>query len=176
MRPATVAAGGVLLCLGLVAAVLVGSRGPGPLDQPDRANQRNGLLVAGPTVEPSLPGLAPGQGPTVLLFVRAAPEGDVLQEWRGTLPAATNVVLVVQEPGTSAPEPAAEAATAAGVDLVVDTDGRLAAAVDLPEPVDGGPGIGYAVVDTRGVVRYSTLDPAWPDNAFEVDTVVGATS
>lgn len=175
MRPATVAAGGVLMCLLLVAAVLVGSRGPGPLDQPDRANQRNGLLLSGPTVEASLPGLTPGRGPTVLLFVRAAPEEDVLQAWRSQLPTTTRVVLVVQEPGVTAPEPAAEAAAGAGVELVVDTDGRLAAAVDLPEPVDGGLGIGYAVV-TRGVVRYSTLDPAWPDNAFEVDTVVGATS
>lgn len=163
------------MCLLLVAAVLVGSRGPGPQDQPDRANQRNGLLLSGPTVEPSLPGLTPGPGPTVLLFVRAAPEGDVLQDWRGTLPAAAHVVLVVQEPGATSSGPAS-AAAAAGVDLVVDEVGRLAHAVDLPEPVDGGPGIGYAVVDTEGVVRYSTLDPAWPDNAFEVDTIVGATS
>lgn len=173
MRPTSVAVGGVLMCLLLVAAVLVGSRGPGPRDQPDRANQRNGLLLSGPTVEPSLPGLTPGQGPTVLLFVRAAPEGDDLQDWRSTLPAAAHVVLVVQEPGATSTGPAT---AAAGVEVIVDEVGRLADAVDLPEPVDGGPGIGYAVVNTEGVVRYSTLDPAWPDNAFEVDTIVGATS
>lgn len=175
MRPRTVAAGGLVLSLCLVVAVLLGSRGPGPLDQPDRADQRNGLLLAGPTVEPSLPGLAPGQGPTVLLFVRASPEPGVLRDWRDSLPGATHLVLVVQEPATADGLSTVDVASA-GSDLVVDTEGRLADAVDLPEPVDGGPGVGYAVVDDRGVVRYSTLDPAWPENAFEVETIVGATT
>lgn len=49
-----------------------------------------------------------------------------------------------------------------------------AAAVDLPEPEDGGPGVGYAVIDSARVVRYATLDPRWHENAFELDTIVGA--
>lgn len=185
---------GPLVCLALVVAVLLGSRGPGPLDQVDPANQRNGLLLAGPTLEPTpqppLPGLVPGQGsdarPTVLLFVRDAPRGDVLSRWRDMLPTDTHLVLVLQEPDTGidsdqpsdsvaqSVEDVAAAAAAAGADTVTDPDGRLAEAVRLPEPQDGGPGVGYAVVDADGVVRYSTLDPAWYDNAFEVDTIVGA--
>lgn len=180
MRPTTLGLGGLAVCLLLVLAVLLGSRGPGPLDQPDRANQRNGLLLDGPTVEPSPPGLGLSDGPTVLLFVRSSPDPDVLAGWRGMLPTDTHVVLVVQEPDPSSTgdgEAGSSAlAAAAGADLVVDPDGRLADAVDLPQPVDGGPGVGYAVIDTEGVVRYSTLDPAWPENAFEVATIAGATT
>ena len=58
------------------------------------------------------------------------------------------------------------------VEVVVDPDGRLADAVALPTPVDGGPGIGYAVVDSQRQVRYSTLDPAYLVNAFEVTTIL----
>lgn len=57
---------------------------------------------------------------------------------------------------------------------VIDPTGALAAAVALPPPVGGGRGVGYAVVDAGRVVRYSTLDPSWPGNAFEVATIVGA--
>lgn len=175
MRPVTLVLAGVALCVVLGVVVLGGSVGPGPLDQPDPADQRNGLLLTGPTVEPSLPGVPPRDGPTVLLFVRSAPQPSVLRQWRDTLPATTHVVLVVQEPGS---DPSSEASAAhalnAGADLIGDPDGRLATAVDLPEPVDGGPGVGYAVIDSDRVVRYATLDPRWPENAFELDTIVGA--
>jgi hypothetical protein len=48
--------------------------------------------------------------------------------------------------------------------------------VALPEPVDGGPGVGYAVADGERLVRYFTLAPNWPDNAVEVATITGAVS
>lgn len=114
--------------------MLVGSRGPGPLDQPEAARQRDGLVLDGPTVSPTVAGVH--------------------------LPSLPNVLLFVRDPPSVVPDP----------------EGRLAAAVGLPRPVDGGPGVGYAVVDADGVVRYSTLDPAWADNAFEVATILGATS
>ena len=46
--------------------------------------------------------------------------------------------------------------------------------VDLPTPVDQGRGIGYAVVDSDRQVQYSTLDPVYLTNAFEVATIVGS--
>jgi hypothetical protein len=44
----------------------------------------------------------------------------------------------------------------------------------MPTPVDGGPPVGYAVVDPSRQVRYATLDPQYLINAFEVDVITGA--
>ncbi len=57
---------------------------------------------------------------------------------------------------------------------VNDVRGELATAVGMPEPVDGGRPIGYAVVDSDRVVRYAALDPEYLGNAFEVGTITGA--
>jgi hypothetical protein len=174
---------GVVVSLLLVAAVLLGSRGPGPLDQPDAARQRDGLVLDGPTVAPTVVGVHLRDLPNVLLFVRETPQAEVLDAWRQSLPAAAEVTVVVQGPGPGHDGPAAaEAGEPAArrspglVDVVSDPDEVLATAVRLPEPVDGGPGVGYAVIDADGVVRYSTLDPAWADNAFEVATILGSPS
>jgi len=101
----------------------------------------------------------------------------VLDGWRRSLPPAAQVSVVVQGSAAADSAPGGARGDSTGlVNLVEDPEGRLASAVSLPRPVDGGPGIGYAVVDADGVVRYSTLDPAWADNAFEVATILGATS
>ncbi|MGJ7440629.1 hypothetical protein [Aquipuribacter sp. MA13-6] len=172
---------GVVVCLLLVGAVLLGSRGPGPLDQPDAASQRDGLVLDGPRVDPLVAGVHLRDVPNVLLFVRAPPDADLLDSWRHSIPAAAQVTVVVQGHPRATAEQDGDATTrppAGGrpglVSVVEDPDELLAAAVRLPEPVDGGPGIGYAVVDPAGVVRYSTLDPSWPDNAFEVTTILGS--
>ena len=44
----------------------------------------------------------------------------------------------------------------------------------MPQPVDGGRPVGYAVVDSDRVVRYATLDPDYLSNAFEIETILGA--
>lgn len=168
--------GGVVVCLLMVLAVLLGS-GPGPLDQPDAARQRDGLVLDGPTAEPTVAGVHLRSLPNVLLFVRDPPDAAVLDDWRRSLPPVARVSVVVQ--GSRPTEDAREvspAGTVGQVSSVQDPEGRLAAAVGLPQSIDGGPGIGYAVVDAQGVVRYSTLDPAWADNAFELATILGATS
>ncbi len=180
---------GFVTCLLLVGAVLLGSRGPGPLDQPDAAQQRDGLVLDGPTVAADVAGVHLRDVPNVLLFVRDAPDPDVLDTWRHSLPAAVQVTVVVQGPpreddaqgqddSNRRPEDRTEDRPEDSprlVDVVEDPQESLAAAVRLPRPVDEGPGIGYAVVDAAGVVRYSTLDPSWPDNAFEVTTILEST-
>lgn len=179
-RAATgVLAGGFVVGLLLIGTVLLGSRGPGPLDQPDAAQQRDGLILDGPTVEPVVAGVNLRDVPNVLLFVREPPAADLLDSWRHSLPAAASVTLVVQGPLRAADEQGGDdSLRRPGGDgprllsVVQDPDETLAEAVRLPEPVDGGPGIGYAVIDAAGVVRYSTLDPSWPDNAFEVTTIL----
>ena len=149
------------LALTLLVVVLV--KPPGPLDDPRIADQRDGLLRDGPLLPEQLSGVRFGGEPVALLFVRAAPPTDRLEQWAASLPDGTQVSVVASasSPTTSLP-------------VVVDPEGRLANAVAMPTPVDGGPPVGYAVVDRDRRVRYATLDPRWYDNAFEVATIAGA--
>lgn len=144
--------GAAAVVLTLVVVLLV--RDPGPRDDPDPAFQRDGLLLNGPTLPPQVAGVPFGGHPVVVLFDRRPPSGPEFDAWRAQV-SNDGVELVVAVAGT---EPAA----------------RLADAVDIPRPVDGGPPVGYAVVDPARTVRYSTLDPAYQDNAFEVDVITGA--
>lgn len=156
-----------LVALGavLVVVVLLLVRPPGPLDQPDLAYQRDGLLRDGPAVPTEVAGVAFGGRTLVLVFTRGAPDPARLAAWRDGLVPDRDVHLVLPAPPVGPPPP---------VPVTVDPAGELARAVALPVPVDGGSGIGYAIVDAARTVRYSTLDPAWLDNAFEVATVAQA--
>ena len=138
--------------LSLVVAVVV--RGPGPRDDPDPALQRDGLLLQGPVLPEQVAGVRFGGRPVVVLFERHPPGGPDFARWRAEV-SDDGVELVVAVAGTG-------------------RAARLAAAVRMPVPVDGGPPVGYAVVDPARQVRYATLDPAYLGNAFEVDVITGA--
>ena len=141
------------LLLALVIVFVVKS--PGPLDDPDPANQRAGLLLNGPVLPAQVAGMSFGGHPVIVLFERTPPEGEAFQQW-------------------------SQAVSDDGVQLVVVTGSQqaseLAAAVHMPTPVDGGPPVGYAVIDANRVVRYATLDPVYTRNSFEVDVITGAIS
>lgn len=149
--PASVFAAAALV-LTLVVVLVV--RAPGPLDDPDPADQRDGLLLNGPRLERQVDGVPFGGRTVVVLFARTAPGGTRFEAWR-TAVSDDGVELVVRV-----------AAAGAG----------LAKAVQMPTPVDGGAPVGYAVVDAARRVRYATLDPSYLDNAFEVDVITGAVS
>jgi hypothetical protein len=153
---------GTVLTFVVVALV----RPPGPLDDVDPAFQRDGLLLDGPVVPQQVGAVEFGGRPVVLLFVREPPQPDALKQWLAAVPAAAAVRVVVPEPSTSdLPAP-----------VVVDPLSKLADVVDMPQPVDGGRPVGYAVIDSDRVVRYATLDPSYLTNSFEVTTIVGAVS
>ncbi len=147
--PAAVAAV-VALIMALVVVLVV--RPPGPLDDPDPADQRDGLLLDGPVLPPAADGVQFGGRPVVVLFERGEPAGPAFGRWKATV-SDDGVVLVVKV-GTAGQE--------------------LARRVGMPTPVDGGPPVGYAVVDPSRTVRYATLDPVYVRNAFEVDVITGA--
>jgi hypothetical protein len=158
-----------LAWLALLAAVLTFVvvalvRPPGPLDDPDPAYQRDGLLLSGPVVPEQVVGVSFGGRPVVLLFVREPPQAAELAQWTAAVPAPAVVRVVL-------PAPTAEQLPAP---TVVDPLNRLASVVQMPEPVDGGRPVGYAVVDSERVVRYATLDPDYLKNAFEITTIAGA--
>ncbi len=157
----------VALAVILTAVVVVLVRPPGLLDQPDPAYQRDGLLLDGALVPEQVAGVDFGSRPVLLLFDRGLPEASALEQWLAAVPERAVVRLVV-------PEPVPRVVTHPRLEIVVDPDGQLADAVDLPAPVGGGRGIGYAVVDSDRQVQYSTLDPVYLGNAFEVATIVGS--
>lgn len=145
------------LVLGVAAAVLavvvtLVVRGPGPLDDPSAADQRDGLLLAGPTLPRELGGVELGGRTVVLLFERERPQGPAFERWRRSVETRADLVVLPGGPRASV----------------------LADAVGMPVPVDGGPPVGYAVVDPSRTVRYATLDPSYLINAFEVDVITGA--
>ena len=150
--------------LAFVVVALV--RPPGPLDDVDPAFQRDGLLLDGPVVSQELLGVEFGGRPRVLLFVRDLPQPDELAQWLTAVPDDADIRVVVPQPTTTQlPAP-----------IVVDPLNKLADAVEMPQPVDGGRPVGYAVIDSDRVVRYATLDPSYLTNAFEVTTIVKAIS
>jgi hypothetical protein len=138
--------------LSLIIALVV--RDPGPRDDPDPADQRDGLLLDGPRLPATLAGVEFGGRVVVVLFERDPPTGAAFDAWR-TMVSDDGVVLVVVVAGS-------ERASA------------LADAVEIPAPADGGSPVGYAVVDSTLLVRYSTLDPSYVGNAFEVAVITGA--
>ena len=156
-----------LLAVVLTVVVVWLVRPPGPLDQPDPAYQRDGLLLDGAVVPREVAGVEFGGRPVVLLFDRSLPDPEALADWVAAVPERAVVRLVL-------PEPAPRLLDLPALEVVVDPGGRLADAVDLPTPVDQGPGIGYAVVDSNRQLQYSTLDPAYLTNAFEIATIVGS--
>ena len=137
---------------------------PGPLDDPDPAYQRDGLLLDGPVVDEDVIGIEFGGRPVVLLFVREAPDPGDLSTWAQSVPDGVDTYVVLPQPARGdVPLP-----------TVVDPLNKLADVVGMPRPVDGGRPIGYAVVDSERVVRYATLDPVYLTNAFEIATILGA--
>ncbi len=147
--PAAVAAV-VALVLTLVVVLVV--RPPGPLDDPDPADQRDGLLLDGLALPPEAAGVRFGGRPVVILFERDEPAGPEFEAWKAAV-ADDGIELVVR---------------------VGRAGDELARLVGLATPVDGMRPVGYAVVDASRTVRYATLDPAYEKNAFEVDVITGA--
>lgn len=154
------------LAVSLVVAVLA-VPAPGPLDDPHPGNQRTGLLFQGPRLPSERAGVRFGDCPVVLLFLREPAGSRQLRAWAAAVPACVDVAVVVQGP-RAVEDPDRPAL------VVTDADQVLARAVALPAPRNGGPGIGYAVVDSDRVLRYSTLDPQWTDHGGEMATIVAA--
>lgn len=142
----------------------------GPLDDSDPAFQRPGILDLGELPEPAakvtetLP--APGR-PSAVFFVRPdrlGPLCDALTE----IELDRQPALAVVVSGPAGP-------CAGDAVVVADPHAHLAEAYGLRSPRDGGPPVGYAIVDGTGMIRYRTLDPEVDNLLDEVDTLLQAT-
>jgi len=148
-----------------LGALLAAASPRGPLDDPDPARQRPGFLDGGglPVPAPDLGRGVPAPGRrAVVFFVRPKQIGPLCQ----ALPASglgtrASLAVIVTSP-SDCPGQAA---------LIVD-GGGLARRFGMPTPIDGGPPVGYALVDTAGRIRYRTLDPRGAGGLDEVATML----
>lgn len=176
LRARTLLAGTAVALTLMIVSVLALVPQPGRQDESSYADQRNGLLANGPTVSASLAGVAFDGHVTALLFVRGLPGVEQVAHWHAALPGRVRAWVVVQGPAGRPAGPGQLPPTVGGLPVVRDPAQVLSRAVGLPRPNDGGPGVGYAVVDRHRQVRYSTLDPSWASNGFEAGTISGALS
>ncbi len=162
-----------VLAVALGASLAVARAADGPLDDPDPAHQRPGILDGFGLPQPAgpiTPGI-PGNGRRTVVFFERAAGVRALCDALADSELAGAAVLAVVVSG-----PAGAGADCGPVTVVDDPRGRRAAAYGLRRPVDGGTPVGYAVVDRDGQVRYRTLDPSVADELDEVGTIVDATS
>ena len=155
---AAVVSGGLLFAAG---------RLEGPLDDPDQAKQRVGFLDEGPLpiAAADVTGGLPAVGrATVVVFLRPDEAGKECRELSDRLGSAATVVVVVSGPASC---PGIRASK-------VDPESRTAALYGMRVPDDGGPPVGYAIVDAEKRVRYRTLDPVPAGHTGEIKTILRA--
>ena len=141
----------------LVAVVLLLIHLPGPMDERTLADQRNGLVASGPVVPADVAGsTSAGRRWCCCSSGRFPRPATCSGGGRGC--RADLTVRVVAQARRSMP------ATVGGCrwsrTRSLRWPGRWRARLR-----DGGPGVGYAVVDAGRVTRYATLDPSWARNA-----------
>ena len=161
----------LVAALGLGGALLAARAARDPLDARDLAYQRPGVLdvhgapFPAPPVTDGIPELGTR---TVVFFIRPALVSALAHALakRGGFGEHTQSVIVVADATTPG--------IVAGIPVVADPAAQLAAAYRMDRPRDGGPPVGYAIVDAAGHVRYHTLDPYVAELLGEVETMVEA--
>ncbi len=58
--------------------------------------------------------------------------------------------------------------------IAFDASGQIAHTYRMPVPRDGGPPVGYAILDAAGRLRYATLDPGLAGRLRKVRSMVRA--
>jgi hypothetical protein len=157
-----------LACFGVLAAMLVlvvvtTVRPPGPLDSPDPARQRDGLLRDGPRIASSVAGKPSRVARSPCCSCASCLTPRRCSAWRLRCRARLWSRWSCRRP------PAAAARAGCRRSLRTPVRGRGHA--DTPR--SSWP-VGYAVVDNDRRFRYATLNPQYLRNALEVAVIVGA--
>lgn len=135
-----------------------------PLNDPDQARQRTGVLLpTGQEPAPKMPALELTGQPAVIIFDRTLTGRHLFHDLADQSDLTRNAELVVVTPDGSRP------VIEACIDhILADHDEAIARAFDLRKPVDGGYPVGYALVDSSGFIRFRTLDPGYDKRAWEI--------
>ena len=172
----------VLIAVWLTAVLVFGGltvasrAASAPLADPDPAYQRPGFLDVIPAYPAASLGVdipAPNTR-SVVFFTRPQLESELVSALTAdrTLQAAARMVVVVCGNAASA------AAVAPGSIAVIAQGASCPAATlyKMRTPRDGGPPVGYAIVSSAGLVRYSTLDPEVTSLLDEVELMTRGVS
>lgn len=157
-----------VISLAAIAGVIASQALLGPRDDNDPAFQRPGMLDLTTAPFPAPPPVTSAGRRAVVFFVRDSRGASAVARAftsDASLRGEVAMHLVVAFP---------PAGGGAVMQSVPDPKGSLAAAFGLRTPRDGGPAIGYALVDSRNMVRYVTLDPEVANNLSEVRTLIEA--
>jgi hypothetical protein len=145
-----------------------------PLADPDPAYQRPGFLDVVPAYSAASLGvnLPAPHTRSVVFFTRPQLESELVSALTAdaTLQGAARMVVVVCGAPAAAVRPGPIAVVAQGASC------PAAALYKMRTPRDGGPPVGYAIVSSAGLVRYSTLDPEVTSLLDEVELMTRGVS
>jgi hypothetical protein len=146
-RPSTraMAASWVAAAVVLGAGLLIEEATRNPLDAANPIRERIGMAGYSSMPVPKVAGTVEGER-TAVLFVRAA-QADSVCTWASQRHLGKVTMVVV----------APEDVDCKGVPLTVDADRKLADAFGMRKPKDGGYPVGFALLDSAGGLRYTTL-------------------
>jgi hypothetical protein len=158
----------LLAAIVLGAVHLAASLDRRPLDDPDLVFQRPGFLDAhGPPFPAlSLAPKIPSPRERLLLFFVRKEQVEPLRRQLGQSGHPFDAAVIAVAVAGPAP-----AETEGPIFWIGDPNRRIAAGYRMPTPRDGGPPVGYAIVDSMGRVRYRTLDPVMWKRLKEVWTM-----
>ena len=150
--------------------ILLSSSKPIAADDPDPAYQRPGFLLPAAHLAPRLTNFLPQSGRrTIVLLERTAPKklfDD--QRFERQLASEADLVLVTEDGTKVGNDSLIEA-------QIVDSNKMLAAKLIPRKSVDAVYPIGYSIVDSKGFLRYYTLDPFFGTMSNEIDIMLRAT-
>lgn len=154
----------VALLMGLLLGFAEFQRNP--LNDPDQAWQRSGLLLPAQTYQaPSQ--IRGGERPRVVVFARNLSHQHLFHDLADQSDLANIADLVIVTPDGSRP------VIENGIShFVTDSDGALVKAVGLNKPIDDGYPVGYALIDSEGYIRFRTLDPGFTKRAWEIQLLL----
>lgn len=135
-----------------------------PLNDPDQAQQRTGVLLpTGREPAPKVLALDFTGRPAVILFDRTLTGRHLFHDLADQADLTRSAELVVVTSDGSRP------VIETGIDrILADEEEAIARAFGLSKPVDGGYPIGYVLVDSSGFIRFRTLDPGYERRAWEI--------
>jgi hypothetical protein len=159
------------VAVGLGALLGVSEYTRNPLHDPDQAQQRTGMLLPAQTYPaPSIVEVPPGGKRTLIFFTRSLKSQHLFHDLADQADLAQEADLVVVTADGSRPM-----ITNGIKSFADDPDGTVAQAFGLNRPVDGGAPIGYVIVDSKGYIRYRTLDPGFMHHTQELRLMLRVT-
>jgi hypothetical protein len=143
-----------------------------PLKDPDQARQRTGVLFPpnmypAPVVEdePRLGHRA------IFFFARSLADDHLFSDLADQAELASAADLIVVTADGSKP------LIEKGIKVFkADLDTSIAKAFGLRTPIDGGPPVGYVLVDAERHIRFRTLDAGFSDRGWEIKLLLGEIS